>query len=484
MLAASRAPSTEAECHEFPANDVSPRRLVHALASVPPCLERGRLSRQGVSNHMWRKEGAHAVPTPCVFPFVRTSAFRDVARKDGSFRMRTEAHPRTTDISISFVAGQLLSGSWPRTTDPDRFLRRALPRPEPPAGIDLVVRHPVVRRPASFQASAAAVGGGDTLPVTMDAAIRPGARVLRLRPVTDGLQGSQQSLTRTSSDRISLIRLLTPRRPPSTYCFGCSAGAQQPGPRRTLGRRNRPVQQLSRIRSSGPARLFGLCCLGPLARFDDEARHRCGCAEALAGKHRAEPLFDAHPVYPRDWHPRPASLLRPMTRFRGDQLVARLVLYFLQLSHGQPRFRDDEMRIKERRGVPSSGLLCSSNPHSTSWPSTTSNRFGSIRPRSPTANNCLRSHFLQCPEQTAASAPDLVENPDRKGRNDVTPLRLDRLAETKTMQGNRVMMNGAPRARVWRCCKCSTGWFSVILNDTCPWCSAYRCTDCEYAEQG
>ncbi|KAL7945839.1 hypothetical protein V8C42DRAFT_45430 [Trichoderma barbatum] len=43
-----------------------------------------------------------------------------------------------------------------------------------------------------------------------------------------------------------------------------------------------------------------------------------------------------------------------------------------------------------------------------------------------------------------------------------------------------------PRARpsrpsVWRCCKCSGGWFSYQINDNCPMCQSWRCDNCEYS---
>ncbi|PTB70309.1 hypothetical protein BBK36DRAFT_1155125 [Trichoderma citrinoviride] len=41
--------------------------------------------------------------------------------------------------------------------------------------------------------------------------------------------------------------------------------------------------------------------------------------------------------------------------------------------------------------------------------------------------------------------------------------------------------NGTQRPAYWRCCRCSGGWYSYQINDSCPMCQAWRCPNCEYS---
>ncbi|UKZ74338.1 hypothetical protein TrVFT333_002003 [Trichoderma virens FT-333] len=40
---------------------------------------------------------------------------------------------------------------------------------------------------------------------------------------------------------------------------------------------------------------------------------------------------------------------------------------------------------------------------------------------------------------------------------------------------------GSVRPNYWRCCKCSGGWYSYQINDSCPMCQSWRCDNCEYS---
>ncbi|KAL7816694.1 hypothetical protein V8C26DRAFT_400278 [Trichoderma gracile] len=46
---------------------------------------------------------------------------------------------------------------------------------------------------------------------------------------------------------------------------------------------------------------------------------------------------------------------------------------------------------------------------------------------------------------------------------------------------SRPTSNGSQRPNYWRCCKCSGGWYSYQINDSCPMCQAWRCPNCEYS---
>ncbi|RSL48051.1 hypothetical protein CEP53_009685 [Fusarium sp. AF-6] len=52
---------------------------------------------------------------------------------------------------------------------------------------------------------------------------------------------------------------------------------------------------------------------------------------------------------------------------------------------------------------------------------------------------------------------------------------------SNSTESHRRPVNLANPPRLWQCCNCSQGWFSMTTDPACPGCLVRRCGRCIYA---